>query len=154
MRKETTAQTWVEVDIGILWEALAKDLWLILPKVIPNLVKYSCWKGTVDLGLILVYCKTEVTNAAFQKEKIVELDENEYRFGLEVIQGGHLNHGFTYYATTFKLSTEIGVKKQTLVDITITYDTEREEIDMPLQTAKSASTFMKALETYLLTVSI
>lgn len=112
-------------------------------------------EGNGGLGtLMLIHFGSEVTNAAFQKEKIVELDENEYRFGLEVIQGGHLNHGFTYYATTFKLSTEIGVKKQTLVDITITYDTEREEIDMPLQTAKSASTFMKALETYLLTVSI
>ncbi|RZC50795.1 hypothetical protein C5167_019213 [Papaver somniferum] len=119
------AQTCVEVDIGILWEALAKDLWLILPKVIPNLVKeVQLLEGNGGLGtLMLIHFGSEVTNAAFQKEKIVELDENEYRFGLEVIQGGHLNHGFTYYATTFKLSKEIGVKKQTLVDITITYDT-------------------------------
>lgn len=39
-----------------------------------------------------------------QKEKIVELDEAQRKIELQVIEGGHLNLGFTTYGTFFKLT--------------------------------------------------
>ncbi|OVA20193.1 Bet v I domain [Macleaya cordata] len=153
MMKETKAQTKVGVGIEVLWRALTKDLGLILPKVVPNLVRdVQLLEGDGGLGtLMLINFGSDVTNITYQKEKIVELDEMEHRIGLKVIEGGHLNNGYASYTTIFQLSNEIGVTDQeTQVDIIVIYDTETEETDMPLQTAKSALAFIHCLENYLL----
>lgn len=60
---------------------------------------------------------SDVPKMSYQKEKIVELDESVHKFGLQVIEGGHLNFGFSSYKTTFQ-RTSIH-DKETLVSIEI-----------------------------------
>lgn len=90
----------------------------------------------------------DVSTFGDQKEKIVELDESLHLIGLQVIEGGHLNHGFTSYKTVFQLTaiTEL----ETLVDMKVVYEIEAEETQRPVETTKSALAFIKCVETYLL----
>ena len=91
----------------------------------------------------------DVSAGTYQKEKIDELDESQHRIGLQVIEGGHLNSGFSFYKTTFQLSA-IG-EQETLVDVTISYESETDqESNMPCKTSESTLYFIKCLETYLL----
>ena len=86
-----------------------------------------------------------------QKEKISELDVESHAIGLEVIEGGYLNKGFSYYNTRFQLFA-IG-EAQTLVKIKISYesaDTQEDHTDMPLKTAESTVFFLSCLEKSLL----
>jgi hypothetical protein len=91
----------------------------------------------------------DVSAGTYQKEKIDELDESQHRIGLQVIEGGHLNSGFSFYKTTFQLSA-IG-EQETLVDVTISYESETDqESNMPCKKSESTLYFIKCLETYLL----
>lgn len=95
----------------------------------------------------------------FQKEKIVEFDELLHRIGLQVIEGGHLEHGFSFYKVTFQL-TATESKKETEVDILLEYevnkveedggDDEDEAASMALKTTASALSFIKTIENYIL----
>lgn len=72
----------------------------------------------------------------------MELDEVLHQIGLQVIEGGHLEHGFSSYKTTFQL-TEI-TEKETSVDVKVVYEVEaEEETDMPARTPKSTLAFFK-----------
>lgn len=90
----------------------------------------------------------DVNKIADQKEKIVELDESLHLIALQVMEGGHLKHGFTSYKTSFQL-TEI-TDLETLVDMKVMYETEAEETLMPQETTNSALAFLKCVETYVL----
>ncbi|KAL5976320.1 hypothetical protein ACLOJK_020651 [Asimina triloba] len=105
MVKEARAQAKVEVGVEKLWRALAKDLRHILPKVAPNLVtEAELLEGDGGLGTIFLFrFGPDVPNMTYQKEQIAELDESQRRIGLQVLEGGHLNLGFTSYGTFFKL---------------------------------------------------
>ncbi|KAK1378872.1 phytohormone-binding protein-like [Heracleum sosnowskyi] len=85
---------------------------------------------------------------ADQKEKIVELDESLHLIALQVMEGGHLNHGFTSYKTSFQLTAF--TDSETLVDMKVVYETEAEETLMPQETTNSALAFLKCVETYVL----
>lgn len=64
--------------------------------------------------------------AALQKEKIVELDESVYRFGMQVIEGPALSRGsFSSLTSNFQL-TSVG-EKESLVDVKVVYETPRED---------------------------
>jgi hypothetical protein len=91
-----------------------------------------------------------VTPVSYQKEKIIELDESSNEIGLQVVEGGYLNKGFSYYKTSFKLSA-VGEDK-TLVNVKISYDYELkiEESSIPLKTLESALHFLRCLEKYVL----
>lgn len=84
-----------------------------------------------------------------QKEEVVEFDENLHLIGLQVIEGGRLGVGFTYYKNTFQL-TKIG-ESETLVDSTVDYETGSEETSVaPGELVKSAIAFARDVEAYLL----
>ena len=86
--------------------------------------------------------------AAYQKEEIVELDESFHRIALQVLEGGHLNKGFSFYMTTFQLTAI--AEQETLVDVTVSFETETEtyqESTMPSKTIKATLEFLKCLET-------
>ncbi|CAK9160207.1 unnamed protein product [Ilex paraguariensis] len=151
MLKEAKTQAKAQVGIEALWRALAKNLWVIIPRVIPNLVKDAeMIEGDGGLGTVFLFnFGSGVSNSiSYQKEKIVELDESLHQIGLKVIEGGHLNLGFASYKTTFQL-TAIG-ESETLVGFKVVYETETEETHIPGETSKSALAFINCLENYLL----
>lgn len=76
----------------------------------------------------------------------MELDESLHRIGLQVIEGGHLDLGFTFYKASFQL-TAIS-EKQTLVDVV--YECETEQTVLPSKTTAGAVACIKGLENYLL----
>lgn len=90
----------------------------------------------------------DVKKLAEQKEKIVAHDESLHLIALQVLEGGHLNHGFTSYKTSFQLTAITDL--ETLVDMKVVYETEAEETVMPQETTKSALAFLKCVETYVL----
>ncbi|KAI8002479.1 Phytohormone-binding protein CSBP [Camellia lanceoleosa] len=94
---------------------------------------------------------SDVFTVSYQKEKIVDLDESLHQIGMQVIEGGHLNHGFSSYKTIFQLTAN--AESETLVDVKVEYDIEAKETKMPAKTIKSALAFIKCLESYLLTQS-
>ncbi|PIA25980.1 hypothetical protein AQUCO_10200033v1 [Aquilegia coerulea] len=150
MRNEAKTRVEVQVGVEVLWKALAKDMKFILPKVVPNLVKdVELLEGDGGLGTImLLNFGSDVKNVRYQKEKIVEFDEEQHKLGIQVVGGGHLDLGYTSYQTSFQL-TETG-KTQTQVDISVVYDTKMEEVTMPMDTTNSAMAVIKCLENYLL----
>lgn len=86
----------------------------------------------------------------YQREKITELDELSHEIGLQVIEGGYLNQGLSYYKTNFQLSA-IG-EHQTLVNVKISYEHESdiEERIKPTKTSESTLFYLKCIEKYLL----
>ncbi|CAN1154158.1 Phytohormone-binding protein CSBP [Linum perenne] len=131
----------------------------VVPKMLPQLVKdVQLLEGDGGTGTIFLFnFSHDIQTLRYQKEKIVELDETVNRFGLEVVEGGHLDHGFSMYKTTFQLTDAAaddlqGNKYQTIVDVTVAYefDIEVEECDMPSMTMAYTLNFVKSLEKYLL----
>lgn len=56
MAKEVKTEAKVCVGIGALWEALAKDLRILIPKIIPNLVKsVKVIEGDGGVGTVLLF---------------------------------------------------------------------------------------------------
>ena len=76
----------------------------------------------------------------------MELDESFHRIALQVLEGGHLNKGFSFYVTTFQLTAI--AEQETLVDVTVSFETETyQESTMPSKTIKATLEFLKCLET-------
>ncbi|KAF5728014.1 hypothetical protein HS088_TW21G00156 [Tripterygium wilfordii] len=148
----TEVKTQVKVSHGVepFWKALAMDYMLVIPQIIPNLVKNAEFiEGDGGLGTVILFTfGPNVPAMKYQKEKIVELDATLHRIAMEVVEGGHLNLGFSSYKTTFQL-TALG-EQETLVDLTVTYESEiDQESSMPSKTTASALTYVKCLENYL-----
>ncbi|KAK6934311.1 Bet v I/Major latex protein [Dillenia turbinata] len=150
MSKEAAAQAKVGVDIGTLWKAFSEDLKLLLPKVVPNFIKDAeVVEGDGGPGTVFLFSfSTDASTVRFQKEKIVDFDETLHQIGLEVIEGGPLNHGFTLYKTVFRL-TKTG-EQETLIDVKVVYETEIAEPHMPSGTVKKVLVFVGCLESFLL----
>ncbi|KAF8370158.1 hypothetical protein HHK36_031789 [Tetracentron sinense] len=150
MRKEAKAQAKVGVGVEVLWRVLAKDMKLILPKIVPNLVReVEVLEGDGGLGTIMLFnFGSDISHMTYQKEKIAEFDESKHLIALQVIEGGHLDLGFASYQTCLQL-TEIG-EKETLIDITVAYDIETEDTSLPSKTTNSTLFLIKCLENYLL----
>ncbi|CAN1775412.1 Phytohormone-binding protein CSBP [Linum perenne] len=155
MLKEVKSQIQVSVDLEILWKSLTKDLHIVVPKILPDKVKdVQVLQGDGGLGTILLFNFTSVN---YQKEKIVEFDETRHRIGLEVTKGGHRDHGFSFYKTTFQLTAATGEEqRETVVDVTVTYEFEMEIEDSQVSSMTIAHTlgFLKSMETYLLSVML
>ncbi|CAN1225869.1 Phytohormone-binding protein CSBP [Linum grandiflorum] len=146
--KQIKNQTKLKVDLDILWKSLTKELHVVVPKIVPDKVKdVQILHGDGGLGTILLF---NFTHVSFQKEEIVELDEIRHRVGVQVVEGGYLEHGFSFYKTTTQLGS--GVEKgETVVDVEVTYEHER-EIDETTAVAFTLQ-FLKLLEAYLLSDS-
>ena len=94
----------------------------------------------------------DVTNMTYQKEKIVELDESRRQIGIQVIEGGKLNIGFSSYTTTLQLNTSESDDKKTLVNVKVSYEYEMEDNTMPSKQITSILAFISAIESYLLNI--
>ncbi|KAF2285952.1 hypothetical protein GH714_009151 [Hevea brasiliensis] len=126
MTKEVKTQAKIGVGLDIVWKALAKDLKSTIPSMIPNLVKDA------DVIEVMVALVQSISSTLALKEKVSEFDESLHRIALEVIEGGHLNLGFSYYNTIFQLTaTEEG---ETLIEVTVAYDSEIDDDTLPLKT--------------------
>ncbi|XP_057791116.1 phytohormone-binding protein-like [Salvia miltiorrhiza] len=151
MKKEETGEVKVRVGIERLWGALVNDLSSLLPVLIPNLVtEGEMLQGDGGLGTVYHFkFGPGVPNMRYQKEEVVELDESVHRIGLQVIEGGRLGLGFTYYKNSFQL-TATG-DSETRVDATVDYETELQETNVPAgESVKSGIAFIQELETFLL----
>ncbi|TKY66574.1 Phytohormone-binding protein [Spatholobus suberectus] len=152
MTREFHNKTEVSVGLKTLWQALSKDLAIIIAKIIPNIVKdVKVIEGDGGVGTIFLFTFfSAVSPVSYQKEKITELDEISHEIGLQVVEGGYLNQGFSYYKTTFQLSAID--EHKTLVNVKISFDHEwdTEESTQPMKTSESALFFVRSLETYLL----
>ncbi|KAK7855037.1 phytohormone-binding protein [Quercus suber] len=152
MIEEVKAQAKVGVGLNALWKALTKELRFVVPKVLPNIVKdVELIEGDGGLGTLLLFnfFSGDVSVAVCQKEEIVELEESLHRIALQVLEGGHLNKGFSFYKTTFQLNAI--AKQETLVDVTVSSETETDqESTMPSKTIEATLEFLKCLETYIM----
>ncbi|XP_027911245.1 phytohormone-binding protein-like [Vigna unguiculata] len=152
MTKELSDKTEVSVGLEALWQALSKDLAVTIVKVIPNIVKdATVVEGDGGLGTIFLFnFFSGVSPVSYEKEKITELDETCHEIALQMVEGGYLEQGFSYYKTSFQLSA-MGEEK-TLVKVKISFDSESETAEsvQPLKTAESVLSFVRCLETYLL----
>ncbi|KAH6795723.1 hypothetical protein C2S51_036709 [Perilla frutescens var. frutescens] len=151
MAREETGQLKVAVGIEPLWGALVKDLGSLLVTIIPDFVtEAETLQGDGGFGTVYLFkFGPGVPNMSYQKEEVVELDETLHRIGLQVIEGGRLGLGFSFYKNSFQL-TAIG-DSETLVDLTVNYVTECQETNVPPgETVKSGVAFIQSLETYLL----
>ncbi|XP_028779866.1 phytohormone-binding protein CSBP-like [Neltuma alba] len=143
MVKEFKTQTVVSVGLQILWRALSKDFIVIAPKVLPQIVKdVQVLEGDGGLGTILVF--NFCSEGSYQKERITELDLSSHEIGLEVIEGGHLDRGFSFYKTTFQLCAK--GEDQTEVNVKISYESEKED----LKSAEPTLFYLSCLQKYLL----
>ncbi|XP_004515396.1 phytohormone-binding protein-like [Cicer arietinum] len=152
MIKEFKTQATLNVGLEILWAALAKDFMIIGPKVIPNIVKdVQLIDGDGGVGTTLIFnFFPGVSPINYQRERIAEFDELTHEIGLEVIEGGYLSQGLSFYQTNFQLS-QIEEDK-TLVNVKISYDheSEIEERVKPTKTSQSTLFYLDRLEKYLL----
>ncbi|XP_050368174.1 phytohormone-binding protein-like [Argentina anserina] len=151
MVKEIKTETKVGVGIEALWKALSKDLRFLAPKIAPNLIKnVELIEGDgTSIGTVLLFSfDSDVLKMIYQKEKIVELDESVHRFGLQVVEGGHLNHGFSSYKISYQLAAI--QEQETLVSITVTYESALGDTSMPSRSTQATVAFIRSLESFLL----
>ncbi|KAI3673744.1 hypothetical protein L6452_39872 [Arctium lappa] len=147
--REDTAQVTVPIPIRVLWKAMAIDIRQTATDVLPDIVEdVELLEGDGGLDTILVFKFTPaVPKSSYQKEKIVEFDESRHQIALEILEGGHLDHGFSSYTTGFKL-TAVG-ETETLIDINVLYETKPEHIHVPGDTIKATFHYLKCLENHL-----
>ncbi|XP_047176280.1 phytohormone-binding protein-like [Vigna umbellata] len=152
MTKELSDTTEVSVGLEALWQAFSKDLAVTVVKVIPNIVKdATVVEGDGGVGTVFLFnFFSGVSPVSYQKEKITELDEISHEIGLQVVEGGFLEKGFSYFKTSFQLSAV--AEEKTLVKVKISFDSESEiaENVQPVKSLQSVLSFVRCLETYLL----
>ncbi|EEF28677.1 conserved hypothetical protein [Ricinus communis] len=134
MVKEVKTQAKIGVGVDILWKALAKNLKFIIPKMIPNLVKDAeVIEGDGGLGTVYLFnFGPDIKTMTYQKEKISELDDSLHRIALQL--------------------TAIG-EGETLIDVTVAYESEIEDDTMPSKTKSSTLAYISSLENYLANAS-
>ncbi|BAT79338.1 hypothetical protein LR48_Vigan04g152100 [Vigna angularis] len=151
MTKELSDTTEVSVGLEALWQAFSKDLAVTVVKVIPNIVKdATVVEGDGGVGTVFLFkFFSGVSPVSYQKEKITELDEISHEIGLQVVEGGFLEKGFSYFKTSFQLSAV--AEEKTLVKVKISFDSESEiaENVQPVKSLESVLSFVRCLETYL-----
>ncbi|KAI3686267.1 hypothetical protein L1987_79941 [Smallanthus sonchifolius] len=140
--KEDLAQLTVSVPIKDLWKAMSTDIRHVGPKVLPDIVaEVELLEGDGRYGSMLLFkfCP-DVPKVRYQLEKIVEYDESVYQIALEILEGGHLDHGFTSYTTAFKLTQVSEV--ETLIDIKVLYETKPGHNHIPGETIKGTFLYL------------
>ncbi|KAK3020630.1 hypothetical protein RJ639_047851 [Escallonia herrerae] len=153
VRKEANTQTKVGVGIEAFWKALAKDVRLLTPIVLPKLVKeIEVIEGDGGFGTVYFFHLCSDVPVKYQKEKIVDFDESLHQFGLEVIEGRHLTIGFSYYKIFYQLTAT--TESETLIDIKVIYETEADETLTQVETRKLALAYIKLLEDHLLSQNL
>ncbi|XP_008226687.1 phytohormone-binding protein-like [Prunus avium] len=150
--KEKKDQKTVGVGVEALWRAMAKDTVTVIPKIMPSIVRsIEVIEGDGGLGSVLLLNLGDhhVESKRKQTEKIVELDDSEYRFALKVLEGPALTlRNFSALTTSFQLS-KIG-EQETLVDMKVVYETEKEEANTGDIALQPAISYIQFLEKYVL----
>ncbi|RXI03691.1 hypothetical protein DVH24_004343 [Malus domestica] len=131
----------VGVAVEALWKAMALDAVTVIPKIMSSVRSIDVIEG--DGGL------DRVGSDGAQTEKIVELDESHYRYALQVIKGPALTlRNFSALTTFFQLK-KIG-EQETLVDMKVVYETEKEEVNSSEIAMQPVTSYVQLLEKYLL----
>ncbi|KAH7546474.1 hypothetical protein FEM48_Zijuj01G0204700 [Ziziphus jujuba var. spinosa] len=154
MAKEKKAQVKVKVGIESLWRTMTKDLALVVPKIAPTVVEsMEVIEGDGGLGSLFLLHLCIGASKKLQKEKIVELDESTYRFGIQVVEGPALTRGsFSTLTSTFQVSA-VG-EKESLVDVNVVYQTDRQDQAIIEEMAiQPPLNFILGLEKFLLQLS-
>jgi len=88
-----------------VWLAF-KDSKVLLPKIAPQLIASIDVQGTDDtIGAVrTVKFGSTAPEGAFVKEKVTAVDEANFCFTTEEVEGGHLHKGFTKWAPTIKFT--------------------------------------------------
>ncbi|KAJ9535592.1 hypothetical protein OSB04_un001270 [Centaurea solstitialis] len=144
--KEDTAQVRVSMPIGDLWKAMSSDITQMAPKVLRDFIaEVELLEGDGGHGSVLLFkFGPAVPKLIYQKEKIVELDESLHKIALEVLEGGHLDNGYSSYTTSFKLSAV--EKAETFIDVKVLYETKPDHTHIPGGTIKGPIHYIKCLE--------
>ncbi|KAM1256586.1 hypothetical protein PS2_030487 [Malus domestica] len=141
-------QITVGVAVEALWKAMALDAVTVIPKIMSSVRSIDVIEGDGGLGSVLRFNLATWSDGA-QTEKIVELDESHYRYALQVIKGPALTlRNFSALTTFFQLK-KIG-EQETLVDMKVVYETEKEEVNSSEIAMQPVTSYVQLLEKYLL----
>ncbi|KAM1041549.1 hypothetical protein ACFX2I_030690 [Malus domestica] len=141
-------QITVGVTVEALWKAMALDAVTVIPKIMSTVRSIDVIEGDGGLGSVLRFNLATWSDGA-QTEKIVELDESHYRYALQVIKGPALTlRNFSALTTFFQLK-KIG-EQETLVDMKVVYETEKEEVNSSEIAMQPVTSYVQLLEKYLL----
>ncbi|XP_070674703.1 phytohormone-binding protein CSBP-like [Malus domestica] len=144
-------QITVGVAVEALWKAMALDAVTVIPKIMSSVRSIDVIEGDGGLGSVLRFnlATYRVGSDGAQTEKIVELDESHYRYALQVIKGPALTlRNFSALTTFFQLK-KIG-EQETLVDMKVVYETEKEEVNSSEIAMQPVTSYVQLLEKYLL----
>ncbi|XP_068309824.1 phytohormone-binding protein CSBP-like [Pyrus communis] len=144
-------QITVGVAVEALWKAMALDAVTVIPKIMSSVRSIDVIEGDGGLGSVLRFnlATYRVESNGAQTEKIVELDESHYRYALQVIKGPALTlRNFSALTTFFQLK-KIG-EQETLVDMKVVYETEKEEVNCSEIAMHPVTCYVQLLEKYLL----
>ncbi|XP_050141145.1 phytohormone-binding protein CSBP-like [Malus sylvestris] len=144
-------QITVGVTVEALWKAMALDAVTVIPKIMSTVRSIDVIEGDGGLGSVLRFnlATYRVGSDGAQTEKIVELDESHYRYALQVIKGPALTlRNFSALTTFFQLK-KIG-EQETLVDMKVVYETEKEEVNSSEIAMQPVTSYVQLLEKYLL----
>ncbi|KAB2615830.1 phytohormone-binding protein-like [Pyrus ussuriensis x Pyrus communis] len=144
-------QMTVGVAVEALWKAMALDAVTVIPKIMSSVRSIDVIEGDGGLGSVLRFnlATYRVESNGAQTEKIVELDESHYRYALQVIKGPALTlRNFSALTTFFQLK-KIG-EQETLVDMKVVYETEKEEVNSSEIAMQPVTSYVQLLEKYLL----
>ncbi|XP_052179026.1 phytohormone-binding protein-like [Diospyros lotus] len=151
MAKEANAQTKVKVEVESIWKAVAKDLRFIAPKILPSKVKsVEVLEGDgFSVGSIMRFnFVPDISPRGYQNEKVVELDEERHRVGLQVVEAGRFDIGFKAFKITYQFTAQ--GEKETLVDINLAYEMNEGATEIPAEDLlKSPLTVMQCFEDFL-----
>ncbi|KAM1150165.1 hypothetical protein ACFX13_031458 [Malus domestica] len=141
-------QITVGVAVEALWKAMALDAVTVIPKIMSTVRSIDVIEGDGGRGSVLRFNLATWSDGA-QTEKIVELDESHYRYALQVIKGPALTlRNFSALTTFFQLK-KIG-EQETLVDMKVVYETEKEEVNSSEIAMQPVTSYVQLLEKYLL----
>ncbi|TQD76685.1 hypothetical protein C1H46_037767 [Malus baccata] len=144
-------QITVGVAVEALWKAMALDAVTVIPKIMSTVRSIDVIEGDGGLGSVLRFnlATYRVGSEGAQTEKIVELDESHYRYALQVIKGPALTLRNFLALTTFFQLKKIG-EQETLVDMKVVYETEKEEVNSSEIAMQPVTSYVQLLEKYLL----
>ncbi|KAM1808057.1 hypothetical protein ACFX11_030987 [Malus domestica] len=145
-------QITVGVAVEALWKAMVLDAVIVIPKIMSSIVRsIDVIEGDGGLGSVLLFnlATYSVESNRVQTEKIVELDESQYRYALQVVKGPALTlRNFSALTSFFQLR-KMG-EQETLVDMKVEYETEKEEANSGEIAMQPVTSYIQLLEKYLL----
>eukprot|EP01018_Ginkgo_biloba_P021978 Gb_15130 [translate_table: standard] len=144
-----TGQVEIQVPASAVWKTFSKDWVDLFPKLLPNIfssIQIMEGDGGVGTVVMLKFGPGVHGGIEYQKEKIVEMDEEKRSIALEVLEGGHRELGFSYYKARFEMK-ETG-DHSTAIECTVEYETVQGD-PVVTHTTESALFVFKAIENYL-----